>query len=368
MSQDPQIDLALRDGVKDGVFPGAVLLAALGDSVLYHQAQGWACLRPERSAMSKATVFDLASLTKPLATTLAVMRLISHGTLHLDQSLQDLGAPFNYPGKEGITIRQCLDHSAGFPAYQPFYLELEKAGKADRKTLLRHLVRKEPLLAVPGKETLYSDLGFIYLEWIVEHLAGTGLDSLVEGDLYKPLGLVETGFRPLRSSGPDQPETYAATEDCPWRKRILRGEVHDENAFAVGGVSGQAGLFGTAQEIFSLLREMKKAFDRPEMNGFFDGPLVRKFWERQQHPKGTSRALGFDTPAREDSSTGRYFSPKSVGHLGFTGTSFWIDPEKDLIVILLTNRVHPSRSNEKLKTFRPYLHDTVVRSFSPRFS
>jgi serine-type D-Ala-D-Ala carboxypeptidase len=354
--------------VEKEVFPGAVLLAALGNTIIYHQAVGWAGLFPEKSSMSTATVFDLASLTKPLATTLAAMNLIDQGNLHLERSLKDLGDPFRYPGKEEVTIRHLLNHSAGFPAYQPYYLELEKAGGGDRKALLRRLVRKEPLLKAPGKETLYSDLGFIYLEWIVEHLSGSDLHSLTEKVIYNPLGLAEMGFRPLRMTGVDRPEKYAATEDCPWRKRVLRGEVHDENAFEVGGVSGHSGLFGTAREIFILLRELKKAYDRPESRGFFDGNLVRVFWERQQSLRGPKRGLGFDTPTPEDSSSGHYFSPQSVGHLGFTGTSFWLDLEKDLIVILLTNRVHPSRTNEKIKTFRPFLHDTVVKSIFPRFS
>ncbi len=157
------------------------------------------------------------------------------------------------------------------------------------------------------------------------------------------------------------PEIYAATENCPWRKKVLRGEVHDENTFAVGGVSGQAGLFGSAAEIFQLLRALKRAYDHPEIPHPFDGRLIRLFWERQKQPAGTTRALGFDTPSEIGSSAGRFFSPKSVGHLGFTGTSFWLDLERDLTVILLTNRIHPTRTNEKIKAFRPKLHDLVFQ-------
>ena len=175
------------------------------------------------------------------------------------------------------------------------------------------------------------------------------------------MGLDQIGFRPIAPSGVLNPEAYAATEDCPWRKKILRGEVHDDNAYAVGGVSGQAGLFGTASEIYRILRALKKAYDRPDSHNFFDGALVRLFWEKQKMPQGTTRALGFDTPSEKESSAGRFFSSKSVGHLGFTGTSFWLDLEKDLLVVLLTNRIHPTRANEKIKSFRPLIHDLVFQ-------
>lgn len=348
----------MKGAVGEGVFPGAVLLVAKGEEVLIHQAYGSASLVPGERPMTPDTVFDLASLTKPLATTLAAMLQIARGRLRLDETIEELGGPFVFPGKEKITLRQLLAHSAGFPAWQPYYLELE-GWKGDRKAALRRMVQREPLLHSPGSQTLYSDPGFIFLDWILEEVSGQDLHAWTREHIYQPLGLQEMGFRPLTAAGPESPEKFAATEDCPWRKKILCGEVHDENAYAVGGISGQAGLFGTALEVFRLLRELKRAYDRPAASRLFDGDLVRTFWSRPESPKDQPRALGYDIPSGTDSSAGRFISPKSIGHLGFTGTSFWFDLERDLLVILLSNRVHPTRSNEKIKRFRPLIHDLI---------
>jgi serine-type D-Ala-D-Ala carboxypeptidase len=347
-------------GVEEGVFPGAVLLVGRGEEVLLHRSFGYAALVPEKQLLQKETIFDLASLTKPLATTLGIMDLIEKGRLSLDQPLDSKGKGFLGPEKSGITLRRLLAHSSGFQAYRPYYLDLDRE-TGDKKKALREWVKKDRLLYPPGSQALYSDLGFILLEWIFEETSGEALDIWAQKNIYAPLGLTHLGFRPIKPAGVSDSEIYAATEDCPWRKKVLRGEVHDENTYAVGGVSGQAGLFGSAAEIFQLLRALKRAHDHPETSHCFDGRLIRLFWERQKQPAGTTRALGFDTPSETGSSTGGFFSPKSVGHLGFTGTSFWLDLERDLTVILLTNRIHPTRSNEKIKAFRPKLHDLVFQ-------
>jgi len=356
----PKINSLMAAGVEEEIFPGAVLLIGRGEEILFHQAFGHASLIPEKQPLQIDTVFDLASLTKPLATTLGIMAFIGKSLLSLDQPLEFLiESPYS-PGQQEITIRHLLAHSAGFPDYRPYYLHLIHE-KGDKKKILRNWVLKEPLLYPPGRQTLYSDLGFIFLEWIFERTAGEGLDIWTQKNIYGPLGLTHLGFRPISLSGVANPEVYAATEDCPWRKKVLRGEVHDENTYAVGGVSGQAGLFGTASEVFQLLRTLKRSYDHPECTNLFSGKMIRIFWERQSLPQGTTRALGFDTPEEFGSSAGRYFSLKSVGHLGFTGTSFWLDLERDLMVILLTNRIHPSRTNEKIKSFRPMIHDLVFQ-------
>jgi CubicO group peptidase (beta-lactamase class C family) len=356
-----EIDHAMKEAVEEGVFPGAVLLAAIGEEVLIQQGFGSASLVPGEKPMTLDTIFDLASLTKPLATTLAVMIQIAQGRLHLDETIESLGSPFLYPGKEEMTLRHLLAHTAGFPAWQPYYLELGGL-VVDRKAALRRMVRRESLRHPPGSQTLYSDLGFIFLDWILEEASGRELHTWTRDRIYQPLGLNLMGFRPLAAAGPENPDQYAATEECPWRKKILVGEVHDENTYAVGGVSGQAGLFGTALEVFRLLRVLKQAYDRPAASRLFDGNLVRTFWTRQETPEDNSRALGYDIPSGTDSSAGKFFSPRSIGHLGFTGTSFWFDLDRDLLVILLTNRVHPTRSNEKMKKFRPLIHDLIYTS------
>ncbi|RPH87900.1 MAG: class A beta-lactamase-related serine hydrolase, partial [Desulfobacteraceae bacterium] len=239
-----EIDHTMKEAIEEGVFPGAVLLAAKGEEVLNHQAYGLASLVPVKGPMIPKTVFDLASLTKPLATALAAMLQIACGRLRLDETIEELGGSFVFPGKEKITLRHLLAHTAGFPAWQPYYLELD-GSYADRKWEIRQKVLREPLQHRPGSQTLYSDLGFIFLDWILEEVSGRDLHTWTREHIYQPLGLGELGFRPLKAAGPEKLDHYAATEDCPWRKKIVCGEVHDENTYAVGGVSGQAGLFGT---------------------------------------------------------------------------------------------------------------------------
>jgi serine-type D-Ala-D-Ala carboxypeptidase len=350
----------METAVREEIFPGADLLVGLGETILFHHIYGRASLFPQKQNLLTNTIFDLASLTKPLATTLGIMALIEKGRLSLDRPLASGEYPFLHPKTQGMTVRHLLAHSSGLPAYRPFYENLARE-TGNKKAVLQDWIRRESVTVQPGLRTEYSDLGFMALDWIFEETAGEDLDKWLRKNVYLPLGLSRLGYRPISSSGVVDPEKYAATEDCPWRRKVLRGEVHDENTYAVGGVSGQAGLFGTAFEVFKLLRSLKRAYDQPGGSHLFNGNLVRLFWTRQASPLNSSRALGFDTPAETDSSAGRFFSRRSVGHLGFTGTSFWLDLEKDLTVILLTNRVHPTRANQKIKTFRPLLHDRVFQ-------
>jgi serine-type D-Ala-D-Ala carboxypeptidase len=353
-----RIHLLMKEAVKEGVFPGADLLVALGETVLLHNPYGYAALFPLRQPLLTNAIFDLASLTKPLATTLGIMALVENGRFSLDHSLEPGKYPFINSRASGISVRHLLAHSSGFPAYQPYYKNLVREA-GDRKAILQSWIREEPLRGRPGTRTEYSDLGFMALDWMFEEETGEDLDRWLKKNIYLPLGLTRIGFRPVSRPGLVSLERIAATEDCPWRKRILRGEVHDENTYAVGGISGQAGLFGSAFDIFKILRTLKRAYDQPRGSHLFNGKLVRQFWTRQTHPLNTTRALGFDTPSEIDSSAGQWLSRRSVGHLGFTGTSFWLDLKKDLTIILLTNRVHPTRANQKIRAFRPRLHDLV---------
>jgi CubicO group peptidase (beta-lactamase class C family) len=214
----------------------------------------------------------------------------------------------------------------------------------------------EPLVHAPGENAVYSDLDFMLLQMAVERLAGVSLDVWVAREIYGPLRIEEFCFVDVTQPPPSRP--FAATEDCPWRRQVLKGHVHDDNAYALGGVAGHAGLFGTARAVGMLLETLQGAASGASGAGVFDSDLVRAFWARQP---GCGWALGFDTPSAEGSSSGRFFDRRSVGHLGFTGTSFWVDPPRQASVVLLTNRVHPTRRNEKIKLFRPVIHDQVMR-------
>ena len=343
----------MKKALSDEVFPGGVLLVARKDRILFFNAYGYANIYSKR-IMTRDTVFDLASLTKPLATTLAVLKLIESHKLVLDQPLGSIIPLFQKSDKSNITIQQLLSHTSGLPAYQPYYKMLASVELRQRKKLLRNALVREPMAAPVGKKVIYSDLGFMILNWVVERVTKRRLDVFVLEEIYKPLQIGHLYF--IEAPSKPQNGTFAATEQCPWRKCLIEGWVHDENAYATGGIEGHAGLFGTAHDVYRLLLSLMQTFHGDSSIGLFDQNTVRQFFTKQ---KIADRALGFDMPSPFDSSSGKYFSNQTVGHLGFTGTSFWMDLEQSMMVILLTNRIHPTRTNEKIKTFRPKLHDTI---------
>jgi CubicO group peptidase (beta-lactamase class C family) len=354
----------LNNGVAERVFPGAVLLVSRAGHRLCFQAVGQAAIVPSPRPMTVDTVFDLASLTKPLATTLAVLTLVSRGGLRLDASLTELLRSRSLPpDKAGITLRQLLSHSAGFPAWKPYYLELEGLRQTKRKRRVRELLLEEPLDYPPGEQSLYSDLGFLLIQWIVEEKAATDLHQFTRKHLYEPLGCPGLSYRPLEKGPPGDIRAFAATEHCPWRGRVLSGEVDDENAYALGGVAGHAGLFGTATDVGCVLDAIIRTNAGISVGLPWSAEALDEFLRRAYPDPANTWALGFDTPAAVGSSAGRHFSRETVGHLGFTGTSFWMDLRRKLTVILLTNRIHPTRANEKIKEFRPVLHDAVMEEF-----
>lgn len=350
----------MHQALKDHVFPGAVLLAAKARAVYLHEAYGYANLFTKQK-MTTGVVFDLASLTKPMATSLAVMALMRDGCLDLDVQLGDVLKPFKKTSKAAITIQQLLCHQSGLPDYKPYYIKVSQHPVSERQSVLCEHLLKEELVYPIGSRVLYSDLGFMILRWVVEHVAGKRMDRLVEGAIYKPLEISDLFFRPLDKTGAAEKcgRQFAATEQCPWRNAVLEGVVHDENAYAVGGVEGHAGLFGAAQAVHSLLTTLYTVFHTDLETSFVSQDVMRRFWE----PCASGvRTPGFDRPSAKGSSSGCYFDPNSIGHLGFTGTSFWMEPLSGIMIILLTNRVHPRRTNNKIKIFRPQLYDMIMKS------
>jgi CubicO group peptidase (beta-lactamase class C family) len=345
----------MEQAVSEGIFPGGVLLVSLKGQTVFHQAFGVANIYQNRP-VTPGTLFDLASLTKPLATTPAVMKLLERYPLTLKSRVGQILPGFKATDKADITIENLLFHNSGLPDYRPYFRQLTENESAQRKAMLGELLINEPLAYPIGQTVVYSDLGFMILRWIVERIAATSLDRFVEVHIYKPLNLEDLFFVKTKEPCPDK--AFAATEMCPWRNRLVEGMVHDENAFAVGGVDGQAGLFGTAEDIHTLLSEMISVYSGDPSSGVFNPDIIRTFLN---HGQGRERALGFDRPSPEESSSGIYFSANSVGHLGFSGTSFWMDLDRSIIIILLTNRIHPTRENEKIKAFRPLLHDAVMQ-------
>ena len=352
-------DTLMQRAITEGVFPGGVLLVNVNDTTPFFSAYGVTNLYT-RIPVTVDTVFDLASLTKPLATTLAVMGLIQDGRLGLDQTLKSILDWVQNTDKEEITIRQLLGHTAGFADYHPLYVELNRLPAAERSAALRHQLVHLPLQHSIGKKELYSDLGFILLGIIVEQISGKRLDRYLEDLVYRPLGLSLAGSTILGFVDVNDAAHFkevAATENCTWRNRTIEGVVHDDNAYALGGIAGHAGLFANARGVQTLISAILSAYSGRTEHPIFPHDLMQTFL-RKKTP--SSRPLGFDSPAAEGASCGDYFSRNSIGHLGFTGTSFWSDLEKEITVILLTNRVHPSRTNDAIKTFRPKLHNAVM--------
>ena len=349
----------LEAGAAEGVYSGAALVVGFKGAVVFSGQAGRCTLDSTSPPVSEETIFDLGSLTKPLVTTLALMDLVDQGQCDLDRPLEDLLPRESLKDKASIPLRYLLAHTAGFPDWKPFYRRLESGAWHGCKQRVRDWVLKEPLIYPPGAGCVYSDLGFMILEWIVEAQVENSLADYAEKRFFEPFGLERT-FLFQRDRSPRFPEeAFAATEHCAWRGRVLRGEVHDENAFAMGGYSGHAGLFGTAGEVFELagmLREHALGL----RTDVFRTETVRTFFKRQKDIPGCGRALGWDMPSKRGSAAGRFFSRESVGHLGFPGTSLWMDLEKDVHVVLLTNRIHPTRENPLIRAFRPRIHDCIM--------
>jgi beta-N-acetylhexosaminidase len=349
---------ALLDrAVADGAFPGGVLAVGARDQLVVHPFGKFT--RDAKAAAVKAdTIYDLASLTKPIVTTTAVMMLVAQRRLDLDTAVvrylpEFAAAAKNDPDpswRAGVTVRMLLLHDSGLPAHRDFY----KDAKGSDAVLTR--VMAEPLVHEPGKHVEYSDLGFILLGEMVKRLTGDSLDAFAKEDIFAPLGMKNSLFNPP----PGLRARIAPTEDDKtYRKRLIQGEVHDQNAWAMGGVAGDAGLFSTAGDV--------AVFAQMILNGgiyahhrLLTRAEIQEFTTRHTI-SNEARTLGWDVPT-DPAATGRYFSPLSFGHYGFTGTSLWIDPQRGLFIILLTNRVNPTVENIKIRQVRPALHDAIFEA------
>jgi CubicO group peptidase (beta-lactamase class C family) len=311
------------------------------------------------------SLFDLASVTKVLSTTTLVLIAEQLGLLRTDEPVKRHFPDFP---SEKVLLSHLLDHSSGLPAWLPLHesfhepASLGSFNARETPRLARLKYESEIMKSWDAshfeKEAVYSDLGFMLLGWALEKAAKAPLDALFQEWIASPSGLESLQFLPI---SPD----VVPTEMCPWRGHVLRGEVHDDNCFVLGGVAGHAGLFGNVGDVLSAGKLWLQAYFGNETAPKLKPELVRKYWTLSSVP-GSYRSLGWDGVSPKDSSTGKYFSASTRGHLGFTGTSLWIDPERKFSVVLLTNRVHPSRANEKIRQFRPLFHDTLVEELEGR--
>jgi len=358
----------LDSSVARHAFPGAVVAVGRRDSVLFLHAVGRLDYE-HGTAVTARTEYDLASLTKVVGLTTAAMMLVDEGKLDLDAPVTRY-VPAFAAGGDSVTVRHLLTHSSGLPAWRPFFQRVRA------RVEMFALVNAEPLEAAPGARMAYSDLGAMLLTEIVEHLTGQRLDRFLETRLFVPLGMKDTRYLPPRT----WLARIAPTEmDSTWRHRLVRGEVHDENAASMGGVSGHAGLFSTAPDLARFVRFLMGTAARRQdaqgpggaasgRGGGARAPLVRPetiaLFTRVDRPGFSSRALGWDTPS-ENSSAGSHLSASAFGHTGFTGTSIWVDPGQDLFVILLTNRVYPTRNNDLIREVRRQVADLAVAAAAP---
>lgn len=344
------IDSLINKAIQDSVFPGASLLIAKNGKIIYKKGFGHFTYDINSEKVTPKTIYDLASVTKVIATTTAAMICIDRGLFHLDDKVSKYIPQFSVNGKENITIKNLLLHNTGLPAYKKYH---EKFNNAD--SVINDIYSSE-LEYETGTKTVYSDLGIITLGKVIEKVTGRSLDKFCKDKIFNPLGMKNTFYNPpikfKKRIAPTELDNY-------WRNRLLIGEVHDETASLLGGVSGHAGLFSTTEDLYKLLLMLQ---NKGKFNGkrIINKKTVELF--TKQYSDKSSRALGWDTNSFENASCGKYFSKSSYGHTGYTGTSVWTDPEKKLIVILLTNRVYPTRNNTKIIQFRPVIHSEIINS------
>ncbi|TBL76009.1 serine hydrolase domain-containing protein [Paenibacillus thalictri] len=343
----------LEDWRDRGVFSGAAFAVGTSHGVLEQGTVG--TLAWDGEPVTPDALWDLASVTKPIAV-LPLIFMLEQGELCLDDTIAHFLTDYKGTDKADITLFQLLTHTGGIPGQQPLY---QSCGTREQ---LMTAVRNLPLRHKPGTYVEYTSQGFMILGDIVEKVAGQSLEAVLQGTLFEPLGMSDTLFNPRL-----QAKTYpiAATEYCAWRKETVCGEVHDENAVVLGGVAGHAGLFSTIGDMSLLCQAMLRH------HGAVQGPLMQGSTAKLMtghHTAGLNlaRALGWQAKDRNDSPAGDLFSPSSYGHTGFTGTSVWMDPEADLFVALLTNRVHPTRANPAIKRVRAMFHNLAYLACAKR--
>jgi len=341
------IDQMMEQAVERGIFPSSSLLVGREGEIIFEKHYGKA---------RSGTCFDIASLTKPIATATLAMQFAQEGLLKLTDTVYQWLGGARLPAHREMMVAYLLSHASGLPAWKPYYRELPTTcvGTKEGKDHIVQACLKEPVVFKPGTQCVYSDLGFIILGEILEQAGSASLDVLFQNRIAKTLGLKDTFFIRNAESTVHSPQSivqkkrFAPTEDCPWRKKVVCGEVHDQNAYAMGGVAGHAGLFSTTTDLHAYISHQ------------FTQLRTLNFELRTP----STYVLGWDTPTFGQSSSGSYFSPHSIGHLGYTGCSMWIDLDKNFWVVLLTNRIHPSSTNEKIKAFRPKIHNLIWKELN----
>ncbi len=342
------VDSIIVNAIKENAFPGAVIIISKDGNIIYEKGFGHFTYDESSTKVNNNTIYDIASLTKVIATTTAAMICLDRSLFKLDDPVYKYIPEFVKNGKEQITIKNLLLHNSGLPAWKKFYNQ-----NLDADSIIQNIYAVTPEFKANTK-TVYSDLGFIVLGKIIESVTSKSLNGFCNDEIFNTLEMKNTYFNPPDSVKLRIPPTEI---DNYWRNKLIKGEVHDETSALLGGVAGHAGLFSTAKDL-SILCQM--LLDDGKINGkpFIKQETIKLFTER--YSTESTRALGWDTRSEIKSSAGIKFNKTSFGHTGFTGTSIWIDPERKLFVVFLTNRVYPTRDNRKISAVRPKLHDAVI--------
>jgi len=345
-----QVDKVINNGIEDKAFPGAVVLVWKDGNIIYEKAYGNFTYDKSSPKVDTNTLYDLASVTKVVVTTTATMICYDRNLFSLDDKIVKYIPEFGVNGKENIKIKNLLLHNSGLMAWKKFYERDLKYDEVIKEIYFSELEYKT------SEKTVYSDLGIITLGKIIEKVSGKSLDIFCKDEIFDPLNMNSTFFNPNDSlkilCAPTEIDNY-------WRMKTLQGDVHDETSAMLNGVAGHAGLFSTSDDIAKLISVL---LNKGKLNQkqFIKQSTIELFTKR--YSEESTRALGWDTKSESGSSAGEYFSINSFGHTGYTGTSIWADPVRNLFVIFLTNRVYPTRENTKIQKVRPQLHNAVIKS------
>ena len=344
----------INDAIDSKLFPGAQILVIKDSKILTEKSFGYQTFESNSAKIDLNTIYDIASLTKVIATTPVIMKLIKKKYLHLDHEIYQFYPEFKGEWKDKVTIKHLLTHSSGLKPYEEYFKNKSIKNSDD---IIRDIVSKQNLLFEPGSEFKYSDLGMILLMDIAEKITGRTFSELVQSWILNPLNMKNSYFNPPVNILDVIPPTEI---DNLYRNKIVKGFVHDENAFLMGGVSGHAGLFSNSYDIAKYAQTMIN-FGIYNGSRVFNSYSIKKTTKKQNTPYGSDYALGWDTPSiRGNSSAGDFFSKGSYGHLGFTGTSLWVDPNQKIIIILLTNRTYPTRDKLGMHKLRRDFHNEIM--------
>ena len=370
----------LSQGLEQEIYPGCVLLVGQFGQPLYYKSCGLRSKPQSPDAESSALpmsanmVFDIAAVTEVFVTTTVIMQLLAAGVISLNDRIYRYIQAFAASGKEAVTIGHILSQSSGLSQWHPFFEELEKANGSHRLGILNSRsareyvyasINRSPIKFTPGTKQLYSDLGFMLLGQLIEMLTGVSLERAAQKYVFQPLQLMSSAFINLemvkRKGLTPQTDMIAPTEFCSWRKREICGEVHDENAWAMGGSAGHSGVFSSAADLHRFASEL--IFSWHGKSNFVHPEVLKMFWTGAGIAADGSWVYGWDRPSRDNRMIESGLSPAAVGQNGLTGCSLWIDPDKGLDIVFMTNRINLGRNNKKIMGFRAELTNLVLQAF-----